>query len=31
VLRNTRIAAGTTGVVEPLKADALYWRVLTRF
>ncbi len=31
VVRNTRLPAGTPGVVKPLKADALYWRVLTRF
>ena len=30
-IRNTRLTAGTPGVVKPLKADALYWRVLTRF
>ena len=31
VVRNTRITAGTPGLVRPLKADAVYWRVLTRF
>ncbi len=30
-IRNTRLPAGTQGVVRPLKADALYWRVLARF
>jgi hemolysin activation/secretion protein len=30
-LRNTRLEAGTPGLVKPLKADAVYWRVLTRF
>ena len=31
VIRNTRRIAGTTTAVEPLKADAAYWRVITRF
>lgn len=31
VIRNTRLPVGTAGVVKPLKADAAYWRVLTRF
>ena len=31
VIRNTRLPVGTVGVVKPLKADAAYWRVLTRF
>ena len=31
VIRNTRLPVGTQGVVRPLKADAAYWRVLTRF
>jgi hemolysin activation/secretion protein len=31
VIRNTRLPVGTQGIVKPLKADALYWRVLTRF
>ena len=31
VVRNTRLPSGTAGVVEPLKADAFYWRVLARF
>ena len=31
VIRNTRVPVGTQGIVKPLKADALYWRVLTRF
>jgi hemolysin activation/secretion protein len=31
VVRNTRLTAGTPGLVKPLKADAVYWRVLTRF
>ncbi len=31
VIRNTRLPVGTPGVVKPLKADAVYWRVLTRF
>ena len=31
VIRNTRLPTGTEGVVKPLKADAAYWRVLTRF
>ena len=31
VIRNTRLPVGTQGVVKPLKADAAYWRVLTRF
>ena len=31
VIRNTRLPDGTPGVVEPLKADAVYWRVLARF
>ena len=31
VIRNTRLPVGTQGVVKPLKADALYWRALTRF
>ena len=31
VIRNTRLPVGTAGVVRPLKAEAAYWRVLTRF
>lgn len=31
VVRNTRLPVGTAGVVKPLKADAVYWRVVTRF
>jgi hemolysin activation/secretion protein len=31
VIRNTRLPNGTPGVVQPLKADAVYWRVLARF
>jgi hypothetical protein len=31
VIRNTRLPVGTVGVVKPLKADAAYWRVLSRF
>lgn len=31
VVRNTRVPVGTVGVVRPLKADAVYWRVLARF
>lgn len=31
VSRNTRLPNGTAGVVRPLKANAVYWRVLTRF
>ena len=31
VIRNTRVPVGTQGIVEPLKADAAYWRVLARF
>ncbi len=31
VVRNTRLPQGTPGVVRPLKADAAYWRLLTRF
>ncbi|MDT7949866.1 MAG: ShlB/FhaC/HecB family hemolysin secretion/activation protein [Acetobacteraceae bacterium] len=31
VVRNTRLPVGTAGIVHPLKADAAYWRVLTRF
>jgi len=31
VIRNTRLPVGTPGVVRPLKADAAYWRLLTRF
>ncbi len=31
VIRNTRLPTGTPGVVRPLKADAVYWRLLTRF
>jgi hemolysin activation/secretion protein len=31
VIRNTRLPNGTPGVVEPLNADAVYWRVLARF
>jgi hemolysin activation/secretion protein len=31
VIRNARLNAGTPGVVKPLKDDAVYWRVLTRF
>ena len=31
VVRNTRLPVGTAGIVKPLKADAAYWRVLTRF
>ena len=31
VVRNTRLPVGTQGVVRPLKADAAYWRLLTRF
>ncbi len=31
VIRNTRLPSGTAGVVVPLKADAAYWRLLTRF
>ena len=30
-IRNTRLPSGTAGVVKPLKADAFYWRILTRF
>ena len=31
VIRNTRLPTGTAGVVHPLKANAAYWRILTRF
>ena len=31
VIRNTRLPQGTPGIVKPLKADAAYWRLLTRF
>ena len=31
VVRNTRLPSGTAGVVKPLKGEAVYWRVLTRF
>lgn len=31
VIRNTRVPSGTAGVVHPLKGEAVYWRVLTRF
>lgn len=31
VIRNTRLPVGTAGIVQPLKADAAYWRVLCRF
>jgi hemolysin activation/secretion protein len=31
VHRQTRVPEGTPGIVKPLKADALYWRVLARF
>ncbi len=31
VIRNTRLPFGTAGVVQPLKANAAYWRVLSRF
>ncbi len=31
VIRNTRLPSGTQGIVRPLKADAAYWRVLSRF
>lgn len=31
VIRNTRLTQGVPGAVHPLKADALYWRVVTRF
>ena len=31
VVRNTRLPSGTAGVVQPLKADAAYWRILARF
>ncbi len=31
VIRNTRLPQGVPGMVKPLKADAAYWRVLTRF
>ena len=31
VIRNTRVPSGTTGIVQPLKADAAYWRILARF
>ena len=31
VIRNTRLPVGTPGIVKPLKADAVYWRLLTRF
>ena len=31
VIRNTRLPSGTAGVVRPLKANAAYWRLLTRF
>lgn len=31
VIRNTRLPDGTPGEVEPLKADAVYWRVVARF
>lgn len=31
VIRNTRVPQGTQGVVRPLKAEAVFWRVLTRF
>ena len=30
-IRNTRLPVGTQDVVKPLKADAVYWRALTRF
>jgi hemolysin activation/secretion protein len=30
-IRNTRLPIGTAPNVKPLKADAVYWRVLTRF
>ena len=31
VIRNTRLPSGTAGVAKPLKGEAVYWRVLTRF
>jgi hemolysin activation/secretion protein len=31
VHRNTRLVEGTAPFVSPLKADAAYWRVITRF
>ena len=31
VIRNTRIPVGTQGIVQPLKADAAFWRILARF
>ena len=31
VHRNTRFVHGSGAGVSPLKADALYWRVVTRF
>lgn len=31
VIRNTRLPLGLPGIVRPIKADAAYWRVLTRF
>jgi hypothetical protein len=31
VHRNTRLLEGTPGAVSPLKADTVYWRVITRF
>lgn len=31
VHRNTRLVEGTPGAVSPMKADAIYWRVITRF
>ena len=31
VHRNTRLVEGTAGAVSPLKADAVFWRVITRF
>ena len=30
-IRNNRLPIGTAPAVKPMKADALYWRVLTRF
>ncbi len=30
-IRNTRLPSGTSATVSPIKGEALYWRVLTRF
>jgi hypothetical protein len=31
VIRNTRVPQGTQGLVRPLDANAVFWRVLARF